>query len=158
MKSSLSSTTCAIQPLPPRSSVLAFDKLVLALLVNDIFVCNILLPLHLIDILKDLPCEFLCLLLKISERSTSTIELIIIHLLLMRSLIFFWRKRLLTMKLCLISLIFMLPILITCFLTALRYSDEEKNELNYRQSTCKQTNDYINLTTQKILNIFFLLF
>ncbi|CAF2485602.1 unnamed protein product [Rotaria sp. Silwood2] len=137
-----------------RSSISTFDKFILAFLINDIFVCNFLLPLRLIEILKGLPCGFLCFILKFFEKLTTIVELIIIDLLLITSLIFFWKQRLLTTKLWFILFTFMLPILIGGFLTTLTYIDVEEYDLNNRPPTCKQSFIYIDLITQKSLNIF----
>jgi len=143
-------------PLLPsvRSSISMFDKFILAFLINDIFVCNFLLPLRFLDILQGLPCGFLCFILKFFEKLSTTIELILINLLLIASLIFFWKKRLLTAKLWFILFIFMIPILISCLITTVNYIDVEEYEQNNRPPTCKQTFVYINITTQKTLNIF----
>ncbi|CAF0849999.1 unnamed protein product [Rotaria sordida] len=137
-----------------RSSISTFDKFILAFLINDIFVCNFLLPLRLIEILRGLPCGFLCFIFKFFEKLTTIIELIIINLLLITSLIFFWKQRLLTTKLWVILFIFMLPILISGFLTTLTYIDVEEYEVNNRPPSCKQTFIYIDLVTHKTLNTF----
>ena len=143
-------------PLVPsvRSSISIFDKFILAFLINDIFVCNFLLPLRFLDLIHGLPCGFFCFLFKFFEKFSSTIELIIISLLLITSLIYFWKKRLLTRKLWFILIILMFPILISCLITSITYIDVEEFELNNRPPTCKQTFIYINITTERTLNIF----
>lgn len=156
LRSRSSLSTNVIQPplLPStRSSISIFDKFILALLINDIFVCNFLLPLRLVDISKGLPFGFLCFTFKIFERLTAIIELIIITLLLIISLIYFWQKRLLTMKLWFILFLFILPILVTGFLPTLTFIDVEEQELNNRPPTCKQIFVYIDSTTYKTMNI-----
>jgi hypothetical protein len=131
-----------------------FDKFILAFLINDIFVCNLLLPLRFIDISQGLPCGFLCFMFKVFEKLTATIELIIINLLLITSLIFFWKKRLLTPKLWMILFIIMIPILISSLITTLTYVDVDVDEYQYnnRPPSCKQTFTFINISTQKTLN------
>jgi hypothetical protein len=52
----------------PRSSISSFDKYILAFLINDIFVCNFVIPLRFIDISQGLPCVFLCFILKLFEK------------------------------------------------------------------------------------------
>ncbi|CAF0771127.1 unnamed protein product [Rotaria sp. Silwood1] len=137
-----------------RSSISTFDKFILAFLINDIFVCNFLLPLRLVEISRGLPCGFLCFIFKFFEKITTIIELIIINLLLITSLIFFWKQRLLTTKLWFILFTFMLPILVGGFLTTLTYIDVEEYELNNRSPPCKQSFIYIDSITEKTLNIF----
>jgi hypothetical protein len=152
-----SSITGQVEPplLPSvRSSISMFDKFILALLINDIFVCNFLLPLRFIDISQGLPCGFLCFIFKFFEKLTTTVELILINLLLITSLIFFWKKRLLTTKLWSILFLIMVPILITSLITTLTYVDVEEYEYNNRPPSCKQTFYYINVPTEKALNIF----
>jgi hypothetical protein len=143
-------------PLLPsvRSSISIFDKFILAFLINDIFVCNFLLPLRFLDISQGLPCGFLCFIFKFFEKITTTIELIIINLLLISSLFFFWKKRSLTTKLWFILIIFMILILIICSITTLNYIDVNEDEHNNQPPSCKQTFIYINITTQNTLNIF----
>ncbi|CAF1248422.1 unnamed protein product [Rotaria magnacalcarata] len=143
-------------PLLPsvRSSISIFDKFILAFLINDIFVCNFLLPLRLVDLSTGLPFGFLCFILKAFEKLTAMIELIIISSLVIISLIYFWKKHLLTEKLWFVLFMFMLPILVTGFLPTLTYIDVEEHEFNSRPPTCKQIYIYIDLTTYKTLNIF----
>ncbi len=143
-------------PLLPsvRSSTSIFDKFILTFLINDIFVCNFLLPLRFIDISQGLPCGFLCFIFKFFEKLTTTIELVTINLLLISSLFFFWKRRLLTTKLWFILILFMIPFIISCLITALNYIDIDEDEYNNRPPSCKQTFIYINITTQKTLNIF----
>ncbi|CAF3764419.1 unnamed protein product [Rotaria socialis] len=142
-------------PLLPsvRSSISIFDKFILAFLINDIFVCNFLLPLRLVDLSKGLPFGFLCFILKAFEKLTTMIELIIIFSLLIISLIYFWKKHLLTEKVWFVLFILMLPILVTGFLPTLTYIDVEEQEFNKRPPTCKQVYIYIDLTTYKTLNL-----
>jgi hypothetical protein len=143
-------------PLLPsvRSSISIFDKFILAFLINDIFVCNFLLPLRFIDISRGLPCGFLCFLFKFFEKLATTIELITINLLLITSFIYFWRKRLLTTKLWLILMIIIIPIISSCLITTLTYLDVDEYQQDNRPPTCKQTYIYINKPTQKTFNTF----
>ncbi|CAF1426845.1 unnamed protein product [Adineta steineri] len=135
-----------------RSSISMFDKFILAFLINDIFVCNFLIPLRLLDISQGLSCGFLCFLFNFLEKLSTTVELIIINLLLITSLIFFWKKRLLTKKLWIILFIFMMPILISCLITTITYIDVDEYGYNNRPPTCKQTHVYITAPTEKTLN------
>jgi hypothetical protein len=143
-------------PLLPsvRSSISIFDKFILAFLINDMFVCNFLLPLRFIDIAQGLPCGFLCFLFKFFEKLTTIIELVIINLLLITSLIYFWKKRFLTTKLWFILILILTPIISSCLITTLTYLDIDEYEQNNRPPTCKQTFIYINITTQNTLNTF----
>lgn len=143
-------------PLLPavRSSISIFDKFILAFLINDIFVCNFLLPLRFIDISQGLPCGFLCFIFKFFEKLTTIIELIIINLLLITSLIYFWKKRLLTTKLWFILILIIIPIITSCLITTLTYLDVDEYQHNNQPPTCKQTYIYINKPTHKTLNTF----
>ena len=143
-------------PLLPsaRSCMSVFDKFILAFLMNDIFVCNFLLPLRFIDLSLGLPCGFLCFMLRFLEKLTTIIELIIINLLLISTLIFFWRQRLLTRKLWSLYFLFMMPILLGYLISTLTHLDVDEYSHGDRPSTCKQSFIYINLTTQESLNMF----
>lgn len=150
-------TAQTIQPplLPSiRSSISTFDKFILAFLINDIFVCNFLLPLRFIDIIQGLPCGFLCFMFKFFEKLTTVIELIIVNLLLISTLYFFWKKRLLTQKLWFILILFMIPIIISYLIPTITFIDIEEDQQKNRLPTCKQIFIYINVTTLKTLNIF----
>jgi hypothetical protein len=142
-------------PLLPssRSSMSTFDKYILALLVNDIFVCNFIIPLRFIDLSQGLPCAFLCFILKFFERLTTIIEIIIINLLLITSLIFFYKKNLATTKLAFFCLIIMTPLIIIYLATTLTYLDVHEYEHEQHSPSCKQIFLYINITTYKTLNI-----
>lgn len=153
---SLSNRKMIHLPLLPsvRSSISIFDKFILAFLINDIFVCNFLLPLRILDLTQGLPCGFLCFLFKFFEKFTTTSELIIINLLLMTSLIHFWKKRLLTTKFWFLLFLFMTPILSTCLIPTLTYLEVDESDSQNRSSTCRQTFIYVSVTTEETLNIF----
>jgi hypothetical protein len=127
-------------PLLPssRSSMSTFDKYILAFLVNDIFVCNFLIPLRFIDLSKGIPCAFLCFMLKFFERLTIIIEIILINLLLITSLIFFYKKHCSTTKLLVICLIIMTPLIIIYLATSLTYLDVYENDSEQNPPSCKQ--------------------
>jgi hypothetical protein len=151
---SLSGQTIRPPLLPSlRSPISTFDKYILAFLINDIVVCNFVLPLRFIDISQGLPCAFLCFILKFFEKLTTIIEIIIITLLIITTLIFFCKKRLATSKLCLICFFIMTPLIIIYLATTLTYLDVNEYEYNERPPSCKQIFVYINVTTQKTLNI-----
>ncbi|CAF1099810.1 unnamed protein product [Adineta ricciae] len=137
-----------------RSSVSMFDKFILAFLINDIFVCNFLLPLRLLDLAQGLPGGFLCFILKFFEKLSTIIELIIISLLLITTLIFFWKKRLITTKLWIILFLCIVPVLCSCLMTAFTFIDVEEYEQRNRPPTCKQTYIFMNVSTQKNCNTF----
>lgn len=143
-------------PLLPssRSSISIFDKFILAFLVNDVFVCNFLLPLHWIDLLLGLPCGFLCFVFKFGEKLTTIIELIIINLVLISSLVFFLKKRLLTGKIWSICFVLTIPIVLSYLSQSLAYLEIDEYGENTPLSTCKQTFYFINGSTQEVLNIF----
>jgi len=143
-------------PLLPalRSSISTFDKYILALLINDIFVCNFIIPLRFIEISQGLPCVFLCFILNCFEKLTTVIEIIIINLLLITSLIFFCKKRLATTKICFFCLFIMTPLVIMYLATTLTHIDINEYESEQRPPSCKQVYIYINLTTYTSLNMF----
>lgn len=143
-------------PLLPsvRSSISIFDKFILAFLINDMYVCNFLLPLRILDMTQGLPCGFLCFLFKFFEKFTTTAELIIMNLLLITSFIHFWKKRFLTTKIWFIIFVLMTPVIISCLITTLTYLEVDDIDHTNRSSTCRQTFVYVNLTTEKTLNIF----
>jgi len=142
-------------PLLPslRSSISTFDKYILAFLVNDIFVCNFIIPLRFLDLSQGLPCVFLCFLLKFFERLTTVIELIILNLLLTTSLIFFFKKRLSTTNLCLFCLILMTPLVIIYLATTITYLDVNEFDSNRQRPSCLQIFTYLNRATHRTLNI-----
>ena len=142
-------------PLLPsiRSSISPFDKYILALLINDILSCNFLLPLRLIDLSQGLPCVFLCFLLNFLEKLTAVVEIVILTLLIITSLIFFAKKRLVTTKLALFCLFMMSPLIGMYLTTSLVHMDIYESEPNRRAPSCKQTTSYINASTFKTLNI-----
>jgi len=142
-------------PLLPssRSSISSFDKYILAFLINDIFVCNFIIPLRFIDIFQGLPCVFLCFILRLFEKLTTVIEIIIVNLLVITSLIFFCKKRLSTTKLYFLCLFMMTPLIIIYLATTLTYLDVNEYEYEQRPPSCKQIFIYITLTTYKTLNI-----
>ena len=142
-------------PLVPslRSSISTFDKYILAFLINDVIVCNFVIPLRFIDISQGLPCAFLCFILKFFEKLATIIEVIILTLLLITSLIFFCKNRLVTTKLCFLCLFFMTPLIIIYVATALTHLDVNENEYEQRPPSCKQIFIYISLSTHKTLNI-----
>lgn len=141
-------------PLLPssRSSISTFDKYILALLMNDIFVCNFIIPLRFIDLYQGLPCVFFCFMLKFFEKITTIIEIIIISLLLVTSLIFFCKLRLATTKLYFLFFIIITPLVIIYITTTLTDLDINESESENRPPSCKQTFIYINKTTHKTLN------
>jgi hypothetical protein len=141
-------------PLLPasRSSISTFDKYILAFLINDIFVCNFIIPLRFIDISQGLPCAFLCFILKFFEKLTTITEIIIINLLLITSLLFFCQKRLGTGKLFFLCLFIMAPLIITYIATTLTHIDVNEYGYEQRPPSCKQIFIYINLTTYITLN------
>ena len=143
-------------PLLPssRSSISIFDKFILAFLVNDVFVCNFLLPLHIIDLLVGLPCGFLCFILKFGEKLTTISEVIIINLVLISSLIFFLKKRLLTSKIWFVCFLSTVPIVLSYLSHSLAYLEIDEYGHNTPLSTCKQTFYFITTATQESLNIF----
>lgn len=143
-------------PLLPsiRSSISIFDRFILAFLINDTFVCNFLLPLRFLDLYQGLSCGFLCFLYKFIEKFSTSIELIIITCLLISTLYYFWKNSLLTPKLWLILLAFMLPNLFSCLLPTLTFIDTNESEENHLPPTCKQTFFYIHATTEKTVKIF----
>ncbi|CAF2526242.1 unnamed protein product [Rotaria sp. Silwood2] len=142
-------------PLLPslRSSISTFDKYILAFLINDIFVCNFLIPLRLIDIYQGLPCAFFCFILKFFEKLTTIIEIIIITLLLVTSLVYFCKKHLATTKLYFLCLFIMTPLIIIYLTTTLTHLDINEYESEQRPPSCKQTFIYINKTTYQTLNL-----
>ena len=143
-------------PLLPsvRSSISMFDKFILAFLINDIFVCNFLLPLRLLDLSVGLPCGFLCFLLKFVEKLATIVELIITSLLLASSLLFFSKNRLLTTKYWFLYFLLSIPILLAYLTSSLTYLDIDEHAYNNSISTCKQTYFYFTLNTQESLNLF----
>ena len=143
-------------PLLPsvRSSISIFDKFILAFLINDIYVCNFLLPLRILDMTQGLPCGFLCFLFKFLEKFTTTSELIIMNLLLITSLIHFWKKRILTTKFWFIIFLLMTPVVFSCLITTLTYLEIDDTNHPNRSSTCRQTFVYVHVTTERTLNIF----
>ncbi|CAF0981746.1 unnamed protein product [Rotaria sp. Silwood1] len=152
--SSLSGQMIRPPLLPPsRSSISTFDKYILAFLINDIFVCNFVIPLRFIDIYQGLPCAFFCFILKFFEKLTTIIEIIIINLLLVTSLVYFCKKHLATTKLYFLCLFIMTPLIIIYLTTTLTHLDINEYESEQRPPSCKQTFIYINKTTYKTLNI-----
>jgi len=143
-------------PLLPsiHSSISVFDQFILSLLINDIVVCNFLLPLRCLDLYQGLSCGFLCFLYKLIEKLSITVELVIITSLLMSTLYYFWKSSLLTRRLWLILLLFMLPNLVSCLLPTLTFIDINESEENQSPPTCKQTFIYLHATTEKTLKIF----
>jgi hypothetical protein len=142
-------------PLLPstRSSISSFDKYILAFLINDIFVCNFVIPLRFIDISQGLPCAFLCFILRFFEKLTAIMEIIIISLLLITSLIFFYKKRLSTTKLSFFCLFIMTPLIIIYLATTITHIDVNEYEHEQKPPSCKQIFMYINKTTYRTLNI-----
>ena len=143
-------------PLLPssRSSTSIFDKFILAFLVNDVFVCNFLLPLHIIDLIVGLPCGFLCFIFKFGEKLTTIVELILINLVLISSLFFFIKKHLLTSRIWFICFLLTIPLVVSYLSHSLAYLEIDEYGLNTPLSTCKQTFYFINNSTQESLNIF----
>ncbi|CAF1603278.1 unnamed protein product [Rotaria magnacalcarata] len=143
------------QPLLPasRSSISTFDKYILAFLINDIMVCNFIIPLRFIDLHQGLPCGFFCFVLKFLEKLTTIIEIVIITLLLVTSLLYFCKKHLATTKLYFICLILMSPLIITYLTTTLTHIDISEYEYEQRPPSCKQTYIYINKSTYRSLNM-----
>ena len=143
-------------PLLPsvRSSISTFDKYILAFLINDICVCNFILPLRVVEISQGLPSAFLCFLLKFCERLATIVEIINVNLLIVTSLVFFLKKRLATTKLCFVCLLFMTPLLLIYLAPTLTYLDidESASEKN-RLPSCKQIFIYLNASTERTLNI-----
>ena len=142
-------------PLLPsiRSSISPFDKYILAMLINDILSCNFLLPLRLIDLSQGLPCIFLCFLVNVLEKLITVSEIVILTLLIITSLLFFAKKRLVTTKLSLFCLFVMSPLIVMYLTTTLVYFDIYESESNRRAPSCKQTYSYITLSTFRTLNI-----
>ncbi|CAF1491126.1 unnamed protein product [Adineta steineri] len=136
-----------------RSSISTFDKYILAFLINDVFVCNFIIPLRFIDISQGLPCVFLCFILKFFEKLTTIIEIVIINLLIITALSFFYKKRLSTTKLSFLCLFLMTPLIIIYLSTTLTYLDINEYEYEQRPPSCKQIFLYIHTTTYKTLNI-----
>lgn len=143
-------------PLLPtvRSSISTFDQFILAFLINDIFVCNFLLPLRLIDLSLGLPCGFLCFVLKFVEKLTTIVELIIVSLLLASSLLFFLKNRLVTTKYWFLYFLLSIPILLAYLTSSLTYLDIDEHAYNNSISTCKQTYFYFTVNTQESLHLF----
>ena len=137
-----------------RSSISIFDKFILAFLINDILVCNILIPLRALDLSLGLPCAFLCFTLKLTEKLTMVVELTILNLLLISSVIFYCRNRFLTTRLWFLSFILMSPIILSYVSTALTHLDVDENGRENRVSTCKQTFIYINSSTEYSMSVF----
>ena len=142
-------------PLLPasRSSISTFDKYILGFMINDIFVCNFIIPLRFIDISQGLPCAFLCFILRLFEKLTTIIEIIIINLLLITSLIFFYKKHFSTAKLSFLCLFIMTPLIIIYLATTLTYIDINENDYEQRPPSCKQIYTSIAATTYKTFNI-----
>ena len=136
-----------------RSSISTFDKYVLAFLINDVFTCNLLLPLRLIDLSEGLPCIFLCFVMKLWERLSMVTELVIITLLIITSLFFFTKKHLVTDKLSLICFILMIPLIIIYLIPTLTQFDLDESGSSYRPPSCKQIFLYISYSTYQILNL-----
>lgn len=149
-------------PLLPsaQSSISTFDKYILALLVNDIFACNLLLPLRLIELTEGLPCIFLCFILKFFEKFTTVTEIIILTLLIITSLIFFTKTRLFNKRLSLMGILVMSPLAIIYIGPSLTYLDVSDVDLISASSvpSCRQIFLHISLTTYKTLNILSCLF
>ncbi|CAF1281880.1 unnamed protein product [Adineta ricciae] len=142
-------------PLLPalRSSISTFDKYILALLINDIFVCNIVIPLRFIDISQGLPCVFLCFILKFFDKLTTIIEIIVTSLLVITSVAFFCKKHISTTKLSFFSLLIMTPLLIMYLATTLTQLDINEYEYEQRPPSCKQIFIYITISTYRTLNM-----
>lgn len=142
-------------PLLPsiRSSISPFDKYILAMLINDILACNFLIPLRLIDISQGLPCVFLCYLVNLLEKLITVTEIVTLTLLIITSLLFFAKKRLVTTKLSLCGLFMMSPLIVMYLTTTLVYFDIYESGSNRRAPSCKQTYAYVNLSTFRTLNI-----
>ena len=148
------STQVVRPPLLPsaRSSISTFDKYILALLVNDIFTCNLLLPLRLIELTEGLPCVFLCFTLKFFERLTTIAELIVITLLIITSLIYFTKKRIFHKHLSVIGILVLSPLIIIYVAPSLIYLDtSESNSMNL--PTCRESFLHMSVTSSKTLNI-----
>lgn len=141
-------------PLLPalRSSISSFDKYILALLINDIFVCNFVIPLRFIDLSRGLPCVFLCFILKFFDRLTTVIEIIVIALLIISSCAFFFKKHLSTTKLCLGCLLLMSPLVVMYLATTLTHVDINEHANGSRPPSCKQVFVYVTASTHRTLN------
>lgn len=142
-------------PLLPsfRSSISTFDKYILAFLINDIFVCNFVIPLRFLDLYQGLPCGFFCFILKLFEKLTTINEIVIITLLLVTSLLYFCKKHLATTKLYFLCLSLMTPLIITYLTTTLTHLEVNESEYEQHPPSCKQTFIYINKSTYKSLNM-----
>lgn len=142
-------------PLSPssRSSISLFEKYILAYLVNDIIVCNLLIPLRFIELYQGLPCVFFCFLWKFFERLTAIIEILISNFLLLTSLLFFYKKYLAMSQFYLLHLLLIIPLILIYLLPTLTYFDVQEYPLNQRQASCQQIYTFITRSTTESLNI-----
>ncbi|CAF0946563.1 unnamed protein product [Didymodactylos carnosus] len=135
------------------------DKFILSLLINDIFVCNFLIPLHLIDLSSGLPCDFLCYTSKFIEKLSTVIELVIITLLIITSFFYFSKKRFKSLKhqpaierICFCSIILLLPLVGIYIAGTFSVTANEQQYLKINRSSCQKTYVYIQESTQTTLN------
>ena len=143
-------------PLSPssRSSISLFEKYILAYLVNDLFVCNFLIPLRVIELAQGLPCVFFCFLWKLFERLTAVNEILIGNLLLLTSLLFFYKKHLTITQVYLLHLLLAIPLIFIYLLPTLTYFDVEEFQRDQHPPSCKQIFTFLHRTTTQILDVF----
>ena len=141
-------------PLSPssRSPISLFEKYILAYLVNDIIVCNFLIPLRFLELFQGLPCVFFCFLWKFFERLTAIIEILISNFLLLTSLLFFYKKYLAMSQFYLLHLLLIIPLILIYLIPTLTYFDVQEYPLNQRPPSCQQIFTFITRNTTQILN------
>ncbi|CAF0755188.1 unnamed protein product [Didymodactylos carnosus] len=136
-----------------------FDTFIFSLLINDIIVCNFLIPLRLIDLSTGLPCDFLCYTSKFIEKLSAVIEHVIITLLIITTFFYFSKTRFKSLKhqpsisrICFFFIILSLPLIGMYVAGTFSITVNEQQNLKIDRSSCKKTYVYIQESTQATLN------